>query len=98
MYRDQCEELRGIKFKQHLVEVTKDRGEQLRLQEEEKKRNVKGKQIKCGMYLLMNMPHLPEEAIYAKMWKEDWAVKSKREDMEAALQIERNKEMLEVGL
>lgn len=31
------------------------------------------------------------------MWKDDWAVKSQREDMEAALQIERNKEMLEVS-
>ena len=40
--------------------------------------------------------HLEEE-IYAKMWKEDWAIKSKREDMETALQIERNKEMLDVS-
>lgn len=31
------------------------------------------------------------------MWKDDWAVKSQREDMDAALQIERNKEMLEVS-
>lgn len=39
---------------------------------------------------------VPEEEIYAKMWKEDWAIKSQREDMETALQIERNKEMLDV--
>jgi P2-related tail formation protein len=35
--------------------------------------------------------------MYAKMWKDDWAVKSRREEMEAALQIERNKEMRDVS-
>lgn len=79
-WRNQCEELRGHKFKNNLAEVTRNRGEQLRLKEEEKKRKEK------------------EEQLYADMWKEDWAVKCKREDMEAALQIERNKEMVDVSL
>lgn len=39
----------------------------------------------------------PDEALYAHMWKEDELVKAKREELEAALQIERNKEMLEVS-
>lgn len=39
-----------------------------------------------------------EEELYARMWKDDWATKSKREEMEAALQIERNKEMFDVSL
>lgn len=43
MIRDQCEELRGIKCKNHLAKVTKDRAEQLRLKAEEKKRQEKGK-------------------------------------------------------
>lgn len=38
-----------------------------------------------------------EEQIYAKMWKEDELIKAKREEMEAALQIERNKEMVGVS-
>ena len=32
------------------------------------------------------------------MWKEDWLTKSKREEMETALQIERNKEMTDVSV
>ena len=42
-YRNQCEELRGHKFKNNLAEVTRNRGEQLRLKEEEKKRKEKGR-------------------------------------------------------
>lgn len=38
-----------------------------------------------------------EEVIYARMWKEDWEVKSKREEMEAVQHIERNKETLDVS-
>lgn len=34
--------------------------------------------------------------MYAKMWKEDQEAKRKREEMEAALQIEKNREMLKV--
>ncbi len=34
--------------------------------------------------------------MYAKLWNEDYLSKCQREEMEAALQIERNKEMLEV--
>ena len=34
--------------------------------------------------------------MYAKLWDEDRQTKSKREEMEAALQIERNREMLKV--
>ena len=34
--------------------------------------------------------------MYAKLWQEDFESKSKREEMETALQIERNKEMLKV--
>lgn len=43
--RDQCEELRGIKVHRHLQQVTKDRAEQLRLKEEEKKRDEKRKRV-----------------------------------------------------
>lgn len=39
-----------------------------------------------------------EEILYAKMWSEDHLVKSQREEVEAALQIERNKEMLDVSI
>lgn len=45
--RDQCEELRGIKAKRHLAQVTKDRSEQLRVKEEEMKRNEKGIMTAC---------------------------------------------------
>lgn len=41
-FRDQCEELRATKFKTHLIEVTKDRDEQLRLKSEEQERKKKG--------------------------------------------------------
>ena len=34
--------------------------------------------------------------MYAQMWEEDRLIKSKREEMEAALQIERNREALKV--
>ena len=34
--------------------------------------------------------------MYAKLWKEDQEAKRKREEMEAALQIEKNREMLKV--
>lgn len=37
-----------------------------------------------------------EESMYAKLWKEDQEAKRKREEMEAALQIEKNREMLKV--
>lgn len=34
--------------------------------------------------------------MYAKLWKEDLETKRKREEMEATLQIEKNREMLKV--
>ena len=34
--------------------------------------------------------------MYARLWDEDRQTKCKREEMEAALQIERNREMLKV--
>ena len=34
--------------------------------------------------------------MYASMWEEDRAAKCRREEIEAALQIERNREMLKV--
>jgi len=34
--------------------------------------------------------------MYAKMWEQDYLSKCQREEMEKVLQIERNKEMLEV--
>ena len=37
-----------------------------------------------------------EEQIYARLWEEDQAAKCKREEIEAAMQIERNREMLKV--
>ena len=37
-----------------------------------------------------------EEAMYAKMWEQDYLTKCQREEMEKVLQIERNKDMLEV--
>ena len=40
---------------------------------------------------------LSDMALYAMMWKEDYLAKCKREEMEVALQIERNKEMLGVS-
>ena len=38
-----------------------------------------------------------EEEMYAQLWREDMLAKAKREEMEAVLQIERNREMLKVG-
>ena len=38
-----------------------------------------------------------EEEMFAQMWKDDYSAKCKREEMEAALQIERNREMLKVN-
>ena len=37
-----------------------------------------------------------EEKMYASLWEEDQAAKCRREEIEAALQIERNREMLKV--
>jgi hypothetical protein len=37
-----------------------------------------------------------EEQMYARLWEEDQAAKCKREEIEAAMQIERNREMLKV--
>lgn len=34
--------------------------------------------------------------MYARLWEEDRAAKCKREEIEATLQIERNREMLKV--
>jgi hypothetical protein len=34
--------------------------------------------------------------MYARLWEEDQAAKCKREEIEAAMQIERNREMLKV--
>ena len=34
--------------------------------------------------------------MFARLWEEDRVAKEKREEMEAALQIERNREMLKV--
>lgn len=39
---------------------------------------------------------IEEEQIYASMWEEDRSAKCRREETEAALQIERNREMLKV--
>ena len=39
-----------------------------------------------------------EEEMYAQLWREDMLAKAKREEMEAVLQIERNREMLKVGV
>lgn len=38
------------------------------------------------------------EAMYAKMWEEDRLAKCKREEMETAMQIERNREALKVHI
>ena len=77
-YRDQCEDLRYILSKRHQDEVCKDRAEQLRLKEEERKKQQEVEQM------------------YARLWDEDRQTKCKREEMESALQIERNREMLKV--
>ena len=39
---------------------------------------------------------LVEEKMFAELWEEDRLTKSKREEMEAAMQLERNREMLRV--
>lgn len=36
--------------------------------------------------------------LYAKLWEEDRKAKCQREEMEAAMQLERNMEMLKVSL
>lgn len=41
---------------------------------------------------------ITEEEMYAQLWKEDMLAKAKHEEMEAVLQIERNREMLKVGV
>lgn len=74
--------------------MTKDRSEQLRLKEEETQRKQKGIYLTLGFDII---GIYTEEDMYAKLWKEDWVVKCQREDMETVLQIERNKEMLDVS-
>ena len=37
------------------------------------------------------------EAIYARLWEEDRLTKCKREETEAAMQVERNREALKVS-
>ena len=38
-----------------------------------------------------------EERLYAELWERDRSAKCAREEMETALQMERNKEMLKVS-
>ena len=76
--RNQCEDLRSILSKRHQDEVCRDRAEQLRLKEEERKKEQE------------------VEMMYAQLWDEDRQAKCKREEMEAALQIERNRDILKV--
>ena len=48
--------------------------------------------------IVKNWCFLIEEALYAQMWQADHLVKCRREEMENTLQIERNKEMLDVSI
>lgn len=40
---------------------------------------------------------LPEEKMFAELWEKDYISKCNREEMEAAMQLERNREMLRVN-
>ena len=64
-----------------------------------RKKRRKGNRKVCTslLDLLQPLNIYTEEDMYAQLWKEDWAVKCQREDMETVLQIERNKEMLDVS-
>ena len=52
----------------------------------------------CVLYLVVHIcTYLPvEEEMFAKLWEEDIRAKARREEMEATLQIERNREQLKV--
>lgn len=87
--------------KRHQDEVCHERGEQLRLKAEERRRQQQGKCVGIHEKKIYRPPLLHlilhvEEEMYTTLWEKDRQAKSKREEMEAALQIERNKEMLKV--
>lgn len=48
--------------------------------------------------MLDSLYPLSEEEAYARMWAEDITIKAKREDMEVAMRLERNKEALKVKI
>ena len=52
----------------------------------------------CGTWCNVSVCVIAEDEMYAQLWKEDMLAKAKREEMEAVLQIERNREMLKVGI
>ena len=101
-WRDQCEEMRALLVKRNQDNVCVERAEQLRLKAEEKERQKQGRffcerktQFMC---FKIGQFHPPlEERLYAEMWEVDRLAKCKREEMEAALQIERNREALKAN-
>ena len=49
------------------------------------------------MYDKYSLP-LAEEKMFAELWEKDHHSKCKREEMETAMQLERNREMLRVSM
>lgn len=59
-------------------------------------------EVSNSKYLMYNVDFslciITEEKMYAKMWQEDIDAKCKREEMEEAQKIERNRQMLKVHI
>ena len=98
LFRNQCEELRAILNKRHHDDVCSERAEQLRIKHEAKLKEEEGEKGNSSTHV--NNIHMhsidTEEQMYARLWEEDQAAKCRREEIEAAMQIERNEEMLKV--
>ena len=80
-----------------------ERGDQLRVKAEQRQREQQGAEnaahsAVCALLSNTITDHLAEEMLYAKLWEEDRKAKCQREEVEAAMQLERNMEMLKVSL
>ena len=102
-WREECEEMRSLLVKRNADNVFTERAEQLRVKWEEQERQRESectaKYHHCntgitGIIIIIII--IIVESMYARMWDEDRLTKCNREEIETAMQIERNKEALKV--
>lgn len=95
-WREQCEEMRGLLSKKQRDEVFTERACQLKLNAGKREREKQGNNCNIAS---TGIPYSSSEAkMYAKLWQEDIETKSKREEMEEAMKIEKSRQMLKVSI
>jgi len=75
--------------------IIRERDEQIRVKEQMNKQQQQGIWV---MIILYTVIYFAEEKMFTELWEEDRLAKSKREEMETAMQLERNREMLRVNM